>query len=118
MTLIELLPASVDLAIYRGDTFLQEFIWEQPAATPVNITGYNITAQVRLKQDADDPALETFTTTITDGPAGKFTLGLTATQTQGLPKKPMYWDVQYLNGSEKRTLMAGKIKLTKDVTRP
>lgn len=111
-------PASVDLRIYRGDTFeAQEFRWEQPAGTPVNITGYTVAAQIRLKPDAEDTEAE-FECTITDAVNGKWTIEMADDVTEDLPKKTLYWDMQLTSpGGVTKTFAAGKIVLTKDVTR-
>jgi hypothetical protein len=115
---IAALPAAVNLSLYRGDDFgPQEFIWEQPAGTPVDITGYTITAQIRASQDATD-ILASFACTITDAPAGKWTIALTDAQTTTLPSSA-YWDLQLTSpGGVTRTFAAGRVKVTRDVTRP
>ena len=112
------LPAAVDLELYRGDDFgPQEFIWEQPAGTPVDITGYTITAQIRTSAD-DTAILASFTCVITSAALGKWTIALTDVETNLLPRSA-YWDMQLKSpGGFTRTFAAGKVKTTKDITKP
>jgi hypothetical protein len=114
---IALLPARVDLKLYRGDDFgPQEFIWEQPAGSPVDITGYEIAAQIREDPDSDE-VLAVFTCTITNPAAGKWTLELDGAITADLPRSA-YWDMQLTSGGVTRTFASGRITTARDVTRP
>ena len=48
-------PAVVNLTIYQGSTFMQEFQWKTGnPAVPVDLTGY--TARMQIRPKVTDPA--------------------------------------------------------------
>lgn len=121
MATLEVLPAQeLDLKIYRGDT-VEPILFEllqDDEITPINISGWTFAAQIREKQD-DTAVVAAFTAVITDAPNGRFTLEMSAVLTDLLPKKTCVWDCQRtLPNGKKRTIVAGKVFTTRDVTKP
>lgn len=97
--------------------------WEQ-ATDPVNITGRTYTAQIRATTALTAPILASWTCAITDGPNGGLTCSLASEDSADLVATPTgrsssaVWDLQEDNGGVITTLLAGKVKITGDVTRP
>lgn len=111
-----MLPATYDLAIYQGDYFILTIIVQDANGAAIDLDGYTVKAQIR-KRKSDVTPLDEFTVTILDPPAdGKVTLELTTDQTTDLLNG--YWDVQFEIDGKPATYLAGKITITKEVTRP
>lgn len=76
----------------RGDTFFLECTRTTSAGVAFDLTGYTITAQVRV-----DDFLGDLTVAITDAAAGEFTLSATQVQTALWPVARINCDVQFDN---------------------
>lgn len=116
-------PAVVNLTIYQGSTFMQEFQWKTGnPAVPVNLTGYTARMQIRSKV-ADPTIISNLTTensgiTFPDAIAGKFVLEISATATALMDFKSAVYDLEMImpNGKVKR-LFGGSVALSPEVTR-
>jgi hypothetical protein len=109
------LPAGVDLALYAGDDFYLTLTISDADGQPVDLASATIGAQLRVKPDDPDPPAAAFAVTTA---ANVATLHLTNAVTAKLTGT-LAWDcqIQTQNG-DITTLLAGKVTMTGDVTRP
>lgn len=110
------LPAKTDFRIYAGDTFLQTVQIREDGAL-VSLTGS--TFSMRIK-DNRGTTLLTLTTGsgITTTGTGEILVTLTAAQTDALTLNcALPYDLQWTTAaSVKKTLLAGSIYVTNDIT--
>jgi hypothetical protein len=107
------LPQVVTLALYAGDDFvLQVNVADPDTGQPLDLTGAEPLAQIRATPEADEIAGQ-FEATI-DG--STVYLHLTSAVSAGLPRRSV-WDVQITLDQRVRTLAAGTIDLTPQVSR-
>lgn len=116
----------VDLLIRQGATFgPHEITLTNPDATPLNLTGATVRAQIRRKA-LDAAVLIAITCTITDAAAGKCTIGLTAAQTAALVAgentasidSRAVWDLELLDAAARVTpVYYGAVTIHREVTR-
>jgi hypothetical protein len=139
-------PVTLDLDMRSGDGWRHQFtfhdagdhdrdgIAEDPGnPTPLNLSGYTFSAQVRVnKNDQSTPLPIGIPVAIdinTAGAAsGVLVLSLTPDQTtalltagEGKSSKVLFWDFQITNNSDpadKHTWYDGIVNMTLDVTRP
>lgn len=108
------LPASVALALYRGDSR----VWEDQFFTdgvPQDLTGYTFLAQIRATPSAEPMAQ--LDVTLVDAAAGKVRRTLTAEQAAGLVPGRAMWDFQVTSpDGSVRTVMAGAVVITADIS--
>lgn len=111
-----------NFTIEQGTTFTQPFVWKETASGPViNLTGYTARMQIRPTL-ADTNILLDLTTAngklAIDGPNGKVTIQLTATETAALDFVTAVYDLELVSGSGAVTrLLKGTISLDKEITR-
>ena len=121
------LPGTFDIAAYRGDTKEWTLTFADDAAAPVDMSAWTWLAQVRASRDEPDTVVATFTVDDTNAATGTLILTLPAAQaallvtgtTDGLPtpgKATYYWDLQGTDGTVVKTWLAGKVKVTGDVS--
>jgi hypothetical protein len=110
----ELLPARLDLIIYRGDDFLKSLQFTDDEDEPINITGWTFLSQIR-KTANDDELLAALTVTVTDAATGKLDLTLAASITKSLVTG--VWDLEAVADGDTRTYLAGDAIVTSDVSR-
>ena len=116
-------PAVVNLTIYQGSTFMQEFQWKTGnPATPVDLTGF--TARMQIRPKITDPTIiATLTTenagiTFTDAVNGKFTMEISATDTSAMEFKNAVYDLEMvMPGGRVKRLFGGGVTLSPEVTR-
>lgn len=119
-------PAEQDIEIYQGDTF-DLFLRLKKLTAPLTYTYIDLTdavpkAQVRATADAVGVLAE-FTCALSDQVAtpGGLLAVLSKVQTAALASTPpdFVWDLEitFANGDVK-TILAGKVTVTKQVTRP
>lgn len=117
------LPAPSKLTLYRGDTR----IWEDhfqvapvaPATEgdPIDITGWEFLAQIRATEDATE-VMATIDVEIVDAAAGTIRRILTAAEADKLVVGTAHWDLQAIHpDGTVRTYMAGRVRVTGDVSR-
>lgn len=113
-------PAEHDLYIVRGDTWQQDFIYESPADTPVDLTGYSARLQVRKARFSDSTllALSSDDGDITLDDEGNIQVTATAAVTALLDFSTARYDLELTSaGGIVTTLLEGEVRLIKDVTR-
>jgi len=97
----------------RGDTFVLSCTLENEG-NPVDITNLTIAAQVR---QPDDTILQSLTVTKTDAANGAFTLGASATETEGWELRQYQCDIEFVEGGEVNSSETFSINVIKDITR-
>lgn len=117
------MPVELDLEIYRGDTYRLRVTNTDAAGNPIDLSGRTFAAQIRPSYDSEQDVID-FATDDSEAVDGIVTIKLTAAQTAVLPTPAGgVWDLQSTdptgdNGDPLvETLAAGKICVTKDVTR-
>jgi len=111
----DVLPATVALTLYRGDTRIWEDLFTVDGA-PMPLAGYTFLAQIRATADAEPMA--TIDVEVIDAPAGRIRRTLTATEAAKLVPGRNVWDMQFTNGDGyTRTVMAGPVVVRADVSR-
>lgn len=106
------MPGKCDLSLYRGDDFMQVVELTQGGA-PLVLPTVGWTAQARTSPDGE--VVATFAIDSSDGAVGRLVVSLAGTATLTMPAVSV-WDLQCATGGVK-TYLAGKVKITKDVTR-
>ena len=117
-------PAVVNLQIYQGATFNEQFVWQTGnPATAVDLTGFTMRMQIRSK--IKDPAIiiELNMTNggiaIDDAVNGVFSLNISATQTASLSFNVGFYDIDVTapDGITVYRLMGGQVSFSLEVTR-
>ncbi len=109
-------PANYPLNIIIGDTETVTVTLQDKDGVPVNITGRSYSAQIREKPKSST-VLATFTGSIINAAAGKFSVTLSASNSANLQPANAVWDLQETYGSVVTTLISGTVTITRDVTR-
>lgn len=109
-------PANYPLNVRIGDTETVTVTLQNADGTYVDITDRIYNAQIRAKA-SDSNALATFTCSILDAEAGKFSCVLSADTTEHLSQLNAVWDLQEYNNGVITTLLAGTATISRDVTR-
>lgn len=106
----------------RGDDREISLTITDGSGSPVDLTGVTARLQMRAKR-ADDPLLAELSTddgtiTITDAVGGKAALNFTSSATEVWTFAAAIYDLEFtFPGGLKKTLLAGKVGVTADVTR-
>ena len=111
-------PTRQDLEIIQGATMRLALVWEQPAGTPVNLTGWSARLQIRINRNS--PVLFEMSTAngrITLGTNdGHIDLNASASETDVLDFSSAMYDLDMISpGNEVTTLLSGKIFLNPGV---
>ena len=107
-------PGKYDLTLYRGDTFELPFVlWEDEAKlTPVDLTDAIVKAEFRDKSGGLTVVAFTCVVTLPN----TITVSMTSAMWVGAPSGGV-WDLQLtFPDGEVRTVIAGKVTVTADVT--
>lgn len=114
------LPGKYDFAAYRGDTKQWTIAFTDSDGAPVNMAAWEWEAQIRATLDEPDSIVATLTVDGTGAATGDLGLTLPAAESDGLVtvdgRATYYWDLQGTDGSVVKTWLAGKVKVTGDVT--
>jgi hypothetical protein len=116
-------PAKIDLTIYQGSTFSQEFQWKVGSPpTPVDLTGYSARMHIRQKINSPDPIIALTTENgrivFKDRTNGIFSLEISATDTALLNFRSAVYDLEMVSPSGfVQRLMEGSVELSPEVTR-
>lgn len=117
-------PAPLDIEFKRGDKFTLFYRTrtKNPDGSPgayVDLTGYTVGAMIR-QTDGDGAVLATFTASLGDQVLfpGSVLLTLLTADTTDIPVgSDMVWDCELVDAAgEPRTVLEGKVTVTKDVT--
>lgn len=103
---LDLTGGKLNIACVAGD----DVAFDLP--TPSNLSAWTWTAQIRARADPAEPVLGSFTFTLTSSAA---TCRIAHTVTRTLPSRCVY-DMQVSLAGVTRTLLAGAIEITPDVT--
>jgi hypothetical protein len=116
---INLVPQTVDLALYAGDGASLKLVVANVNGEPIPIDGL-VTAQIRVSK-TDPTIAASWTTDIVDGAQGIIYLSLSGVQTAALVNGSPFagvWDVEWdSTDQEPVTLLQGKVTCDQDVTR-
>lgn len=115
MTTISQLPATVDLHFVQGDTFRRRLHFYVSPSIDVNISGWDITAQIRQYAAAEE-ATDFLIAFVTNGADGEVDISITAAQAALLHSSEV-WDLQRVDGGEVLTLLSGTVTVDREVTR-
>lgn len=108
--------ADVDLIVKRGDDF-RVIVTVVNGEVPLDLTDYNVSAQVRATADSADVLAE-FSASVTDAAAGIIELILDHTITADLTDG--VWDVEIVDTASNdwtSTIASGAVTVEPDVTR-
>jgi len=113
------LPGKLDITAYRGDT-KQWTVDFAEGANPTDVSAWSWLAQIRSSLDEPDSIVAAFTVDDAAAAAGTLTITLPATEAANLVtvdgKALYYWDLQGTDGAVVKTWLAGKVKVTGDVS--
>ena len=110
-------PAAANLDLYQGDTFSAVVtIVGENGTPPPDITGWDVTAQIR--SDIADRAGVAATFTATISAPQQILLSLSAAETGGLSAGGYRWDLELDNGGVVTTVLAGAVRVLPEVSRP
>jgi uncharacterized protein YfaS (alpha-2-macroglobulin family) len=112
MATVNVGPQNLNLVLTQGDDLSLQLDVVDGEGDPFDLTGYTASAQIR--QVPSGTVAATFTASI--GTASDVNLVLTKTQTSTL-SGPLSWDCQVEFGTSRRTLVAGQVSVSPEVTR-
>lgn len=111
------LPTNYDLVLYRGDYFSMNVTLKDSGGTPINLTGYS--AQSSIRTSFDSPTSYDATVSISNPTTGVVTVKFPSLVTVDLEPGDYIWDFQVTEPSgDKRTYLAGDVKVYGEVTKP
>lgn len=111
-------PSRINLEITRGDSPVIPFRYtttSQPNG--VDITGYVFTMTVNTEEDPTNTDNQQFQVTgvITTASEGRFTMQPTSTNTDLTVGGSYFFDISFLNGTQKETIAKGAIIVLQDI---
>jgi len=106
-------PVQLDLAIYRGDTGHFQVHLTDSLGQPVDVSTATWDADIRLTAD-DTTTVGSFVITTVD--SATIDVAVDTALSEVLPPAAV-WDLEMTNNGEVKTLLAGKITSTVDVSR-
>lgn len=86
--------AAVNIDIDKGRDFQKYFQFFDDTGAEINMTGYSITAELRLAEDYGSTLIETFTVDDTDIATGEIYIKLTSVQTAAISQSRGYYDIK------------------------
>lgn len=116
------LPGNADLKLYRGDTRVWLVTFTADDGSDLDLSGRTWVAQIRSDLARTDPVVATVTVDDTDAATGTLTLTLPADEAANLGplndkgQAVLYWDLQSDDAGVVQTWLAGKVKVTGDVS--
>lgn len=120
------MPAAVhnDWVLEEGSPFQKTLVWKSDDGSPIDISGWDARMDIREKRDPTSTSVLDVDgggwITITDGPAGEFTIDIPASETEALGYKsgevfPFDIELDDGSGSPGRVLQ-GAIQYSREVT--
>lgn len=116
------LPGKAELQLYRGDTRVWLVTFTADDGSDLDLSGRTWVAQIRSDLARTDPVVATVTVDDTDSATGTLTLTLPADEAANLGplndkgQAVLYWDLQSDDAGVVQTWLAGKVKVTGDVS--
>lgn len=112
---------TLDLEIYRGDTFVKDLTILDSDGNPIDVTNYSFAAQIKRAATSETVIAE-FYTEVVDGPSGLVTMILTASETATVPIPTTSWVWDFQSSSDAATPVVtthfgGDVTVVSDVTR-
>lgn len=104
-----------NILIEQGATFQKTITLKDTLNQPINLNGAQILSYIKTRITDSDPTVE-FTIIIEDAAAGKFSINLTATQTEALDFKTGVYDIEVNIGGIVTRILEGSVVLSKGVT--
>lgn len=98
-------PGKYDITIYQGATFKLALQYKDSTGTPVNMSGYTVTAKLFDRLGTNQ--LASFTNTWTVQNSGQFTLSLAPTTTSGITEDGQYDVLLTEPGGDKYYILQG-----------
>lgn len=121
-------PAEGALVIEQGATFSRQLVIEQPAGTPVDLTGCEVRMQIRRSLRSTTPYVSLVSGAaagetgihVDSAVDGQFTITITSDDTASYTWKSGVYDleVEFAGGVVKRYLYCDRVTLSREVTRP
>lgn len=106
-------PTKTDLVIYRGDTGRFRVTVTDPDGNPVDVSTASWLCQIR--RSPDSPEAVTLDVFPVSGDSSSVDVGITPDQSLSIDPNSV-WDLQMTKGGDTVTLLAGLVRLTKDVS--
>jgi hypothetical protein len=110
MNILDDLPAVIEWRIYKGDSGKVTMFVNDGSNNPVDLSDYTVTGQVRERQEDATALVELAIVTVDN------IISFEVPDTTVLPKTS-FFDIQTVKDGITKTIMAGKIIATLDVTR-
>lgn len=108
------MSATYNITINQNSDFERSFQIKEDSVI-LDITSYSFTG--RLSENYNTTTVQDFTTAVTDGPAGTFTISLTDAQTATLDPGTWVYDIVMTDASGKKTrLLQGNAFVSQGVT--
>jgi len=98
-------PGKHDITIYQGATFKLDLQYKDGTGTPVNMSGYTVTA--KMFDRLGTTQLASFTNTWTAQSSGQFRLSLSPATTSGISENGQYDVLITEPGGDKYYLLQG-----------
>lgn len=108
-------PTPCDLIVYRGDTGRFRVTVTTPDLTPVDVSGATWDCDIRTTADADPPIAQLAVAPVA-GDTSTVEVTLTESESSKLDANAV-WDLEMTLDGEVITLLAGAVRVTKDVSR-
>ena len=109
-------PLKIDLSVYRGDTGRFRITVRDPQGNPIDISGGQFDADIRMKATDPDPIAQ-FDIQAVAGDVASLDVVLDETNSDLLVNNCVY-DVEMRIDPDVTTLVYGTITVTQDVSRP
>lgn len=111
------LPTNYDLVLYRGDYFSFSITLKDSLGAPINLVGYS--AQSSIRESFDAATSYDAVVAISAPSTGVIDVTFTSAVTEDLEPGDYIWDFQVTEPSgNKRTYLAGDVKVYGEVTKP
>jgi hypothetical protein len=110
------MPATRNIEIYQGDTYVHQLVLKNNANAVINITSRTYSGQIR-KRRSSDAISANFAAEITDGANGVVIFTMTPELTANLRAGIYVYDFQEVNGTVITTILTGNAVVTGEVTR-
>lgn len=114
-----MLAGLLDIEIEQGATFELVFIYQDELGNPIDLTGMTARMQLRRQYKSPEVLIELSNANgriIFDPYAGKITLRIAATDTEGLTGSGVY-DLELIDGSTVNRLLEGSFIICNEVTK-